>query len=149
MSLGTLPPELYSSIISHFPPDHIVRSVLSLTRALPHASIPQHSLFRNIRITDTNRLIQFYHRLRRSSEEENACSSVRTFTLKYWDVDAEVLLNVVHLLPKLDSLTLWIGPLNFAPQHLEELFDISRTKNGARRLICLEKLQNLTLRFKP
>ncbi|KAF9270852.1 hypothetical protein L218DRAFT_976492 [Marasmius fiardii PR-910] len=149
MSLATLPPELYASIISHFLPDEVSQSVLSLTRALPYAPIPQHHLFHNIHIRHSRKLIQFYRRLRQSSEEENTSSLVQTFNLESWDVDAEVLLNVVHLLPNLNHLTLWIGPLNFAPQHLEELLDVSGVKNGARYLTCLAKLRSLTLRFKP
>ncbi|KAJ8084784.1 hypothetical protein PM082_003561 [Marasmius tenuissimus] len=149
MYLANLPPELYASIISHFPAKQIGQNVLSLTRALPHSPIPQGSLFHNVRIKDPTQLTQFYLRLRRSPEEENAPFLVRTFSLESWNVDAEVLLDVVHLLPNLESLSLWIGPLNFAPQHLEELLDVSRTKKGARYLVCLGELRKLSLRFKP
>uniref|UniRef100_A0A0W0FS19 Uncharacterized protein n=1 Tax=Moniliophthora roreri TaxID=221103 RepID=A0A0W0FS19_MONRR len=90
-------------------------------------------------------------RLRSSSNEEKdqVLSWIRFFSLECWNADAEVLLNVVHLLSNLESLVLWIGPLNFAPQHLEELFDITKRSKGNRCLTCIGELRELSLRFKP
>ncbi|KAL0574361.1 hypothetical protein V5O48_007603 [Marasmius crinis-equi] len=134
MPLASLPTEIYASIISHFSPDDVSNDTLSLTRALPYSPIPQGALFRSVRIRDSKQLAPFYNRLRRSPEDEHASDLVRTFSLEAWNADAEVLLDVVHLLPNLKTLALWIGPLNFTPQHLEELFDVSTKRNGARHL---------------
>ncbi|KAI3622570.1 serine threonine protein kinase [Moniliophthora roreri] len=151
MSLSTLPGELYTCILSHVPSHSIQQTILSLTRALPYAQISQQLLFQNIRIKHLEQLPQLYMRLRSSSNEEKdqVLSWIRFFSLECWNADAEVLLNVVHLLSNLESLVLWIGPLNFAPQHLEELFDITKRSKGNRCLTCIGELRELSLRFKP
>ncbi|KAG5642172.1 hypothetical protein DXG03_003533 [Asterophora parasitica] len=55
-----------------------------------------------------------------------------------WQVDADVLINLFRLLPNLETLNLRIGPNNFTPEHLEELFKH-----------FMPKLTYLSLRFRP
>ena len=149
MSLASLPPEIFDSIIAHFEENDITSSILALTRAIPHAAIPQQGLFIKVCIKNPQNLVQFYQRLRKSDEGENAHLYVRIFELRSWVADAEILIDVLHLLPNIESLKLWIGPLNFAPEHLEELFDVTSRRSDARHLICVDSLSKLMLRFKP
>jgi hypothetical protein len=53
-------------------------------------------------------------------------------------VDAEIVINLIRLLPNLQALTIWVGPSSFAPEHLEEL--LSEPLLG---------LRYLSLRFRP
>lgn len=145
MHLADLPTELYSNILSHIPPHSLQKTVLSLTRALPFASIPIHQLFQSIRLTHAQQAVLLYRRLRVKSPgidgesvQSEAGPWVREFSLETWDADAEIINHIVRLLSRLESLSLWIGPSNFAPEHLENLL-----------LRPLPGLKYLSLRFRP
>lgn len=134
ISAEQLPPELYGDIIDCLPDQDIQQNILSLTRALPHAPIPLERLFRNIRLTKPQQVVQFYTRIRRDAE---ARTWIRTFSLETWEADADVVINVLALFPELRELRLFMGP-NFSPDHLEEIF--MNPKEG---------IELLSLRFRP
>jgi len=152
MSFEYLPTELYDAILCHVQSTDIQHTVLAVTRAIPLSPVPLHHLFRSIRITHPEQAVQLYRRLRQKtspvgSQTDNTNSSselqpiaawVKELSVKSWSVDADVVINVVCLLPGLQSLTVWIGPNNFAPEHLEEMF-----------LKPFRSLRNLSLRFRP
>ena len=139
-----LPTELYESILSHVPSSELQQTLLSVTRAIPLSPVPISHLFHSIRITYPARAVLLYRRLRprnRNSTDlsgNNAPDLVKEFSVECWSVDADVIVNLVHLLPKLQTLNIWIGPDSFTPEHLEELF-----------LKPFLELKYLSLRFRP
>lgn len=143
----TLPPELYSDILSHVPEPSLQKTTLSLSRALPYSPVP---LFNYIRLTHPDQVFQLYRRLRTTiTNDDNstsihidpAASGVRSFSLETWVADANVVINLVGLLTQITKLTLWIGPMNFTPEDLEEL--VTKLKRDMKQLRVLE------LRFRP
>src|SRR6266540_2768079 len=129
MSFQYLPTELYDSILGHVPLSDLQSTALAVTRAIPSSPVPLYHLFRSIRITHPQQGILLYHRLRQrsqtvsenntdnrsGSEEEEPASWVRGFSVESWIVDAKVIINVLRLLSKLQSLSIWVGPTNFSP----------------------------------
>ena len=138
MSVHSLPPELFSAILLHVPPNSIQQTVLSLSRALPNSPIPLRPLFHSIRIAYPDQAVKLYNRLRSWPVHHPASSWISKFSIETWTVDAEVAVSLVGLLQNVESLNLWIGPANFAPEHLEEIF-----------LNHMSSLKYLSLRFKP
>jgi len=158
MPLDSLPTELYEAILFHVPSSELQLTTLALSRAVPLAGIPLRHLFRSIRITHPQQAILLYKSLRAqkdlpkpevnplyASQEsltvvDQTASWIHEISIEAWDVDAEIIINLFHLLrlPKLHSLNIWIGPRNFAPEHLEEV--ISKP---------LLSLRYLNLRFRP
>jgi hypothetical protein len=141
MSIDALPPELYSAILFHVPSNFLQQAVLSLTRALPYSPVPLRHLFHSVRITYPDQAVRLYNRLR-SRPEHNASdpapSWICRFSIETWTVDAEVVVSLVGLLQNLEFLSLRIGPTNFAPEHLEEIFSK-----------YMPSLKYLSLRFRP
>ena len=138
-----LPAELYESILSHIPSSELQQTLLSVTRAIPLSPVPISLLFHSIRITRPARAVHLYRRLRPRRNKTDlsgnkAADLVKEFSVECWSVDADVIVNLVHLLPKLQTLNIWIGPDSFTPEHLEELF-----------LDPFLELKYLSLRFKP
>lgn len=144
MSFDQLPTELYESIFSYIPSSELQQTLLSVTRAIPLSPVPISRLFHSIRITYPARAVRLYRRLRtgkRNSTDlsgSEAADLVKEFSIECWSVDADVIVNLVQLLPKLRTLNIWIGPDNFTPEHLEELF-----------LKPFLGLKYLSLRFRP
>ena len=154
MSFDGLPVELYGAILDLVPSPELQATALSVTRAIPSSPVPQHYIFNSIRLTYPHQAVSLYRRLRlrpHSGEaEDNGRESfpeveaianwVEELSIESWDIDAEIVINIVRLLgmPKLRSLTIWIGPSNFAPEHLEEIFSKP-----------FPSLQQLSLRFRP
>lgn len=132
--LDGLPAELYSAIISHLPADSFQQDVLALTRAIPRSPVPLHHLFERIRLKHAQQAVQLYSRLRNATDERNW---VKDFGMVTWTVDADVIVNLLGILPRISSLLLFVGP-NFAPEHLEEIFHKPRDN------LCF-----LSLRFRP
>lgn len=133
--LAELPPEIYEGILAYIPrQDERQRTTLSLTRAIPHSPVPLRHLFERIRLKSAENVVQLYRRLRGCLEEPRW---VGEFSLETWSVDADVVVNLVALLPQLSRITLFIGP-NFAPEHLEEMLERPR-----------EGLSYISLRFRP
>jgi hypothetical protein len=133
-SLGSLPPELYTSILVNLPATSLQQTVLSLTRALPISPIPEYHLFTHIHLKHPDQVVQLHRRLRKAV---NDASWVRELALETWTVDADVVVNLIDILPKVTDLTLFIGP-NFAPEHLQEIFEKP-----------MPNLQFISLRFRP
>jgi len=151
MSFDTLPAELYDTIFDQVPPAELQETVLATTRAIPLAPISPHHLFRCVHLRAPEQAILLYRRLRypkhtasadvaaaSSTEREQTAGWIKDFSLEMWSVDAEIVINLVRLLPNLQALTIWVGPSSFAPEHLEELFSKP-----------LLSLRYLSLRFRP
>jgi hypothetical protein len=96
--------------------------------------VPVHHLFERIRLKHAQQIIQLHRRLRNATSERNW---VKDFGIVTWTVDADALVNLLGILPRISSLLLFVGP-NFAPEHLEEIFAKPR-----------EDLRFLSLRFRP
>ncbi|KZO90780.1 hypothetical protein CALVIDRAFT_506313 [Calocera viscosa TUFC12733] len=142
-TLATLPAELYTHILSFVPPSQSSSTTLSLTRAIPRSPVPQHNLFTHVVLTKKGQLLHLYLRLTRGTGEEEKESRererkwVRGFELREWKFDPEVMINTINLLPRLQTLTIWIG-YNCAPEHIADLF-LSRS---------FPELESITLRFR-
>lgn len=137
--LQDLPGELYEVIVQHIEDDDVQQSLLALTRALPNAPIPQRRLFERIYIREPRQAVSLYQRLRKKGGQSNPTGSwVQRLYVHDWTVDADVVLNIITLLPNLQSLSIWIGPSNFTPEHLEEMFEDP-----------IGDLRYLSLRFRP
>ncbi|KIK94103.1 hypothetical protein PAXRUDRAFT_12240 [Paxillus rubicundulus Ve08.2h10] len=132
--LAELPSEIYSGILAQVPRDEQQQTVLSLTRAIPRSPVPLCHLFECIRLRSAHSVVQLYRRLRGHAEE---VSWVKDFSLETWTVDAEVVINLLSLLPRLSNITLFVGP-SFAPEHMEAILEKPR-----------EYLRYLSLRFRP
>ncbi|KAG6851390.1 hypothetical protein H0H93_005788 [Arthromyces matolae] len=68
----------------------------------------------------------------------DASTLIYHLSVETWNADADVLTNLLRLLPNLTTLNVWIGPNNFSPEHLEEMFKPP-----------MLKLNYLSLRFRP
>ncbi|KAJ2967105.1 hypothetical protein NUW54_g13608 [Trametes sanguinea] len=134
VSLDSLPPELLYDIVLHIEPEDLKPSLLALSRAIPRSSVPTFLLFEKIRITRREQVFQLYRRLRDAPED---AARVREFAFESWTVDADIFVNLVGLMPSLAYFKLFVGP-NFAPEHLEEIFEKPRP--------CL---RYLSMRFRP
>ncbi|KAK4683465.1 hypothetical protein P7C73_g6797, partial [Tremellales sp. Uapishka_1] len=64
-------------------------------------------------------------------------TNVRSFTMESWNGDADILNNALRCLPRLNIIMLNIGT-NFAPEHLEEMFEDPR-----------DEMRRLEIRFRP
>lgn len=145
-TISTLPPELYSSILDFVPAEALQRTTYAFICALASSSIPRNHLYTYIRLSYPEQVVKLYlhlaHRDRSSSDEDKIplASGTRGLSLETWNVDADVFINLVRLLPNLESLSLRIGPSNFSPEHLEELFSPAH---------YFQRLKYLSLRFRP
>ncbi|KAJ3895772.1 hypothetical protein GG344DRAFT_38150 [Lentinula edodes] len=151
MHFSSLPAEIYAAFIEQLDEPDVRATLLALTRAIPRSPVPRYQLFRRINITKADQLISLYQRIRPRKQDiehhgEDPCKWVQGLYLETWTADAEIVLNLLTLLPNLEALTIWIGPKNFTPEHLEELFAVDR---GERSLRCVENLLYLSLRFRP
>jgi hypothetical protein len=146
MSLAALPGELYTAIIQQLDPSSWTQVVLALSRVLPSAPIPLQLLFHSVQIKHPQQAISFYLRLCKALDvtrdpdvpPDLSASWVKEFSVESWTVDADVIINIIRLLPSLCSLNVRIGPSNFSPEHLEQLFEKP-----------IGTLARLSLRFKP
>ncbi|KAJ3930805.1 MAG: hypothetical protein NXY57DRAFT_962353 [Lentinula lateritia] len=151
MLFSSLPAEIYAALIEQLDEPDVRTTLLALTRAIPRSPVPRYQLFRRVNITKADQLIALYQRIRPRKQDiehqgEDPCKWVQGLYLETWTADAEIVLNLLTLLPNLEALTIWIGPKNFTPEHLEELFSVDR---GGRSLRCVENLLYLSLRFRP
>ena len=138
MPFDNLPTELYDSILSHVPSSDLQQTVLSVTRAIPLSPVRISNLFHSIRIRDSTQAINLYLRLTKSHRGDEAAAWVKELSIESWSVNADVAVNLVRLLSKLQTLRIWIGPDNFEPDHLEEL-----------SLKPFLELEHLSFRFRP
>ncbi len=152
-----LPVELYDAIFSFVEPPDLQHTILAVSRAIPFAALPLQHLFRSPQLKRPEQTVQLYNRIRprrsrwksprritegttsiASADADQPVAWVKELAVETWTVDADVLINLVRVLPNLQSLTLWVGPTNFVPEHLEELLSQP-----------LEHLRYLSLRFRP
>jgi hypothetical protein len=146
MSLAALPGELYTAIIQQLEPSLWTSVVLALSRVLPFAPIPMQLLFHSIQIGHPRQAVALYLRLCKTQNVRHKhvgtpdpCASwVKEFSVATWLADADVIINIIRLLSSLCSLKVRIGPNNFSPEHLEQLFQEP-----------IGMLTHLSLRFKP
>ncbi|KAJ3815621.1 hypothetical protein F5876DRAFT_30262 [Lentinula aff. lateritia] len=151
MLFSSLPAEIYAAFIEQLDEPDVRTTLLALIRSIPRSPVPRYQLFRRINITKADQLISLYQRIRPRDQDiqhqgEDPCKWVQGLYLETWTADAEIVLNLLTLLPNLEALTIWIGPKNFTPEHLEELFSVDRR---GRSLRCVENLLYLSLRFRP
>ena len=134
--LDKLPPELYTAIFEQFEGTFEERqqTIVALIRAIPRSPVPDYLLFERIRITQAKQAWPLYRRLKGSPNDVNR---VRIFTYECWSAHADHVVNLVKLLHEVEELTLFFGP-DFAPEHLEEMFEMPKTK-----------LKLLNMRFRP
>jgi hypothetical protein len=132
--LSELPSDIYDGILTHLPRDERQRATLSLTRAIPRSPVPLHHLFERICLKSAESVVQLYRRLRGRLDEPRW---VKEFSLETWSVDADLVVNLVALLLRLSTITLFVGP-NFAPEHMDEILEKPR-----------ETLSYISLRFRP
>ncbi|KAG6380991.1 hypothetical protein JVT61DRAFT_5386 [Boletus reticuloceps] len=134
--LDELPPEIYDGILTHVPRGERQQTTLSLTRAIPRSPVPLRHLFECIRLKSAESVVHLYCRLRGRLEEPRW---VNGFSLETWSVDADVVVNLVNLLPRLSRITLFVGS-DFAPEHMEEILEKPREALSYISLLCREQL---------
>ncbi|KAI0639832.1 hypothetical protein C8Q77DRAFT_1045644 [Trametes polyzona] len=132
--LDNLPGELLYAIVSHFDQENFKQSLVALSNAIPKSPVPTFLLFEKIHLKHGDQVFQLYRRLRHAPQD---AERVREFSFESWTVDADIFVNLMALMPALTSLSMYIGP-NFAPEHLEEIFQKPR-----------ETLRFLSMRFRP
>jgi hypothetical protein len=136
--MDNLPTEVYDAIIRQLASDDRKPTTLALTRAIPRSPVPWRYLFETIRLHDAIQVLLLYQHLRRmGGKDSQEVTWVREFTLETWKVDAQIVVNLLELLPRIKVLTLSIGT-SFMPEHLEEIFKAPRFD-----------LLSLFLRFRP
>ncbi|RPD64999.1 hypothetical protein L227DRAFT_519663 [Lentinus tigrinus ALCF2SS1-6] len=133
-SLDNLPVELYFALISHFEPDDLQQSLVSLSLAIPRSPVPTSILFENIRLRRAEQILKLYLRVRNAPDD---AALTHSLSLECWSVDADVFVNLIALFPNLVNISMYVGP-NFAPEHLEEIFILPRPK-----------MRFLSMRFRP
>ncbi|QRV80277.1 hypothetical protein RhiJN_08292 [Ceratobasidium sp. AG-Ba] len=141
LHLSDLPSDIYVTILSHVPPIDRQRTVLSLSRALPRSPVPTHQIFEHIIIHTPPAVLALYQIfLKRKQQEEdlhNPGSQVRSLSIQTWTADADLVANLLGLLPNLPVLHLSVGT-TYGPEHLNDIFVKPRMD-----------LKSLQLRFRP
>ncbi|KAK8861692.1 hypothetical protein IAR55_002515 [Kwoniella newhampshirensis] len=130
----TLPPELIDHLLSLVPPEQRQTSALALLRVFPHHPFAAKHLWTHLVVYRGGQLMPLWKKLR---EDEAMRDGVRSFSLQSWRGDADILNNVMRCLNHINTLMLNIGT-NFAPDHLEEMFENPR-----------EDIERMELRFRP
>ncbi|KAG6813979.1 hypothetical protein H0H92_004472 [Tricholoma furcatifolium] len=104
-------------------------------------------LFHSICIKHRHTVPRLYRRIRAGLAGNDGEASAGTFdasplvyhlSVETWDVDADVLIGLLGLLPNLRTLNVWIGPSNFTPEHLDEMLKAP-----------MPSLEYLSIRFRP
>ena len=134
ITISELPTELYAAIFQHVDREEVMSCILALTRAAPYASIPTKLLFEKIRLRRRGQVASLYRRLKNAPQD---AAVVRTFAFESWDADADILVNLLEILPNIHRLSLFVGPY-ISPEHLDEVFAKPRPL-----------LKSLSLRFRP
>ena len=136
--MDTLPTELYGSILRQTAQDDRKAVTLALTRAIPRSPVPREYLFETIRLHNATQVLLLYQHLRRvGGKGSKEAAWVQEFILESWTVDAQIVVNLLELLPRIRVLALSIGT-SFMPEHLEELFQAPRSD-----------LVSLSVHFRP
>ncbi|ORX35255.1 hypothetical protein BD324DRAFT_582139 [Kockovaella imperatae] len=138
-SITKLPTELIDQLLNHIPPDQLQRTALSLIQVFPEYGLSTRHLWIHLVVHRGKQLIPLWRRLQRDRKVDDGRMSqmVRTFCMKSWAGDADILNNVMRCLPDVPTLLLNVGT-NFAPEHLQEMFETFRPR-----------LRRLEVRFRP
>ncbi|ODN88763.1 hypothetical protein L198_06565 [Cryptococcus wingfieldii CBS 7118] len=129
-----LPPEIIDHFLTLVPPSELQLTALSLLKVFPNHNISRRHLWRHLIVFRAGQLWPLWQVLK---QEEMMRRGVSTFCLQSWQGDADILNNVMRRLTHLHTLMLNIGT-NFAPGHLEEMFENPRMD-----------LERMELRFRP
>ncbi|KAG8696468.1 hypothetical protein FRC11_000713, partial [Ceratobasidium sp. 423] len=139
--LSDLPPEVYTVILSFIPPPERQRAVLNLSRALPRSPVPTSQIYNHIIVYTLSAVLHLYKHFRRRKDHEaglyNPSELVKSISVRVWDVNADMVVNLLELLPAVPAMQMCIGT-TYSPEHLHDIF--------ARPRLALRTLQ---LRFKP
>lgn len=140
MSLFDLPLEIFEGILEQAEIRDHQAVVWSLMNANPRATIHPSHLFQSIRVTHPRQAILLYNILRKNVADNQPypISWIRNVLVECWDVDADIVINLLRLIPRIQTLSIWIGPRNFSPEHLDELFEKP-----------IRGLEVLSIRFRP
>ncbi|EUC57339.1 hypothetical protein RSOL_218970 [Rhizoctonia solani AG-3 Rhs1AP] len=140
-NLSDLPADVYAVILSHVPPPERQRAVLNLSRALPRSPVPTSQIYNHIIVYTPTAVFDLYKHFRRRKDHEaelyNPSELVKSISVRAWVVDADLVVNLLALLPSVPVMQMCIGT-TYSPEHLHDIF--------ARPRLALRTLQ---LRFKP
>ena len=154
LAFASLPPELFDTLIEHVSPEERQRAALALRQVFPDDRISSRHLWTYMVIRRPQQLFPLWQRLKAESKLPGGghTRDVIAFCMESWKGDADILnkwvsiikqrlqstdFSAMRLLPDVKILMMNIGT-NFAPEHLEEMFDEPRT--GIRRM---------EMRFRP
>ncbi|OCF44090.1 hypothetical protein I317_02043 [Kwoniella heveanensis CBS 569] len=129
-----LPPELIDDLLYQVPPNQRQVTALALKRVFPDYPISPKHLWNHLVVYRAAQLMPLWRKLK---HDEAMRRGVKTFSMQSWRGDADILNNVMRCITSLNTLMLNIGT-NFAPDHLEEMFEDPR-----------EGLEKMELRFRP
>ncbi|WVF66010.1 hypothetical protein IAT40_000748 [Kwoniella sp. CBS 6097] len=129
-----LPPELIDDLLYQVPPNQRQVTALALKRVFPDHPISSRHLWNHLVVYRAAQLMPLWRKLK---ADEAMRRGVKTFSMQSWRGDADILNNVMRCITSLNTLMLNIGT-NFAPDHLEEMFEDPR-----------EALEKMELRFRP
>lgn len=139
--LSDLPSDIYAIILSHIPPLDRQQAVLSLSRGLPRSAVPTHQIYEHIIAHTTHAVLHLYQHFRKLKALEgdlyNPSKQVRSLNVRAWLADADLVVNLLGLLPNVPVLQLCVGT-TYSPEHLQDIFTRPRGE-----------LETLKLRFKP
>ena len=150
-----LPPELVDSLLLYVPADQLQYTSLNLKQVFPELAISERHLFTHLRVGRPEQLRPMWERLRREKyggdeqeqqghaeededdDERGLLRFVESFTLACFSGDADLMNNVLRLIPAIRRLSLNLGT-NFAPEHLAEAFQVER-----------KRIEVVEVRFRP
>ncbi|KAG8683323.1 hypothetical protein FRC08_014343 [Ceratobasidium sp. 394] len=138
LKLSDLPSDIYTTILSHIPPPDLQQAVLNLSRALPRSPVPTHQIYEHIIIHTPRAVLDLYHIFRKCQDQAyNPSGQVKSICVQTWTPDADLVVNLLGLLPDVPVVRLCIGT-TYGPEHLQEMFVKPRVE-----------LRSLELRFRP
>ncbi|KAG8741360.1 hypothetical protein FRC12_015699 [Ceratobasidium sp. 428] len=141
LRLSDLPSDIYVIILSHIPPPNRQQAVLNLSRALPRSPVPTHQIYEHIVVHTPNAVLNLYHIFRKHRGQGetpyNPSSQVQSLSIRTLTPDADLVVNLLALLPNVPDLRLSIGT-TYGPEHLQDIFANPRLE-----------LRRLQLRFRP
>lgn len=114
-----------SSIAAYYCMTHLLRrddnwhSMFSL-------QIPQRCIYHHVILKDPSNVLKLYQHLRkRGGHASREVGWIYNLESKSWSVDAQILADLISLLPNLEVLSIDVGT-TFAPEHLDEIFRVPR-----------------------
>ncbi|CAG7853736.1 SubName: Full=Uncharacterized protein {ECO:0000313/EMBL:CCA69983.1} [Serendipita indica DSM 11827] len=137
--LDQLPEELYQAILESIDDDKERKSVaIALIRSIPRSPVPRRFLYYQVNLSTSENVLTFYHHLRScGGVASKEASWVHSLHSESWTVDAQILANVLELVPNLGHLSIHVGA-TFAPEHVDDIFQRPRPA-----------LRTLNIVFKP